>query len=80
MGGAKAHHLKTHLDGNGEGTEVTIFFLSVENKSPQDNPGMEGIIKLWSLFILVSKCVSINAEFCFYFILIFIYLAALGLS
>ena len=27
MGGAKAHPLKAHLDGNGEGTEVTIFFF-----------------------------------------------------
>lgn len=66
LGGAKAHHLKkTHLDGNGEGPGY-YFFLSVENKSPQDNPGMEGTIKLWNLFIL-CLCVEHQCRVLFYF-------------
>lgn len=53
MGGAKAHYLKTHLDGNGEGIEVTIFSFQQKIKAHriiQEWKGccayMEGTIKL----------------------------------
>lgn len=78
-GGAKAHHLKIHLDANAGRDWGYYCSLPEENRSKLDDSGKEGMVDTLKRpqaveWVLVSANVSFSASFCFVFVHLMNYL------